>query len=236
VAKMVLADPALSARLIHVANSAAYRRDVPVTTVYQAVTRLGLEAAQNIAMSLAVKQLFRAESPLLQQRMQALYDHSTQVASIAYVLARQNRNFNPERALLAGLLHDIGVIPILSFAEQHRTLTFDASELERTIARLRGLSGHLVLSRLGFEEDLVTAAEEAEHWLRDDRPAADYADIIIVAQLHNYLGTPQMQDLPRIDQTPAYRKLGLGDFDPQQGLAIVREAGTLSSAIRQLLG
>lgn len=235
VAKMVLADPALSARLIHVANSAAYRRDAPVTTVYQAVTRLGLEASQNIAIGLAVKHLFRAESPLLKQRMQALYEHSTQIASIAYVLARHSQGFNPERALLAGLLHDIGIIPILSFADQHRSLTFDAAELDRTVERLRGLSSHLVLSRLGFDDDLIVAAEQAEHWLRDDRPAPDYADIIIVAQLHNALGTPHMQHLPRIDTTPAYRKLNLGEFDPQRGLAIVREAGALSTAINQLL-
>lgn len=235
VARMVLADPVLSARLIHVANSAAYRRDTPVTTVYQAVTRLGLAAAQNIAISLALKHLFKAEAPLLQQRMQALYQHSSQVASLAYVLARHSKGFNAERGLLAGLLHDIGVIPILTFASQHGALEHDAAALDKTIAHLRRITGHLVLSRLGFEEDMILAAEHAEDWLRDDHTAPDYGDLLVVAQLHSYLGSSQMQHLPRIDTTPAYRKLNLGEFDPQHGLAILREASTVSSAIHQLL-
>lgn len=235
VAKMVLADPVLSARLIHVANSAAYRRDKPVTTVYQAVTRLGLAAAQNIAISLALKHLFKTDSPLLQQRMQALYNHSSQIASLAYVLARHSHGFNAERGMLAGLLHDIGVIPILTFAAQHGNLEHDAAELDKTIGRLRRITSHLVLSRLGFEEDLVMAAEQAEDWMRDAHEAPDYADLLVVAQLHSHLGTPQMQHLPRIDTTPAYRKLDLGEFDPQHGLAILREANTVSSAIHQLL-
>lgn len=235
VAKMVLADPVLSARLIHVANSAAYRRDTAATTVYQAVTRLGLTAAQNIAVSLALKNLFKSEAPLLKQRMQELYSHSSQVASIAYVLARHSQGFNAERGLLAGLLHDIGVIPILTFAAQQGALDHHPVELDRTIKRLRRITGHLVLSRLGFEEDMITAAEQAEDWMRDDHEAPDYADLLVVAQLHSHLGTPQMQHLPRIDTTPAYRKLNLGEFDPQHGLAILREAHTVTAAIQQML-
>ncbi|GAB4293611.1 MAG: hypothetical protein Kow0096_09330 [Thiohalomonadaceae bacterium] len=235
VAKIVLADPVLSARLMHVANSAAYRRDKPVTTVYQAVTRLGLAAAQSIAISLALKHVFTADAPLLKQRMQALYQHSSQIASLAYVLARHSHGFNAERGMLAGLLHDIGVIPILTFAAQHGNLEHDAAELDKTIGRLRRITSHLVLSRLGFEEDLVTAAEQAEDWMRDAHETPDYADLLVVAQLHSYLGTAQMQHLPRIDTTPAYRKLDLGEFDPHHGLAILREAHTVSAAIQQML-
>ena len=72
-------------------------------------------------------------------------------------------------------------------------------------------------------------------WLRDSGKPADYADIVIVAQLHSYLGTPEMENLPHIDATPAYRKLGLGEFDPQTGLAVLRAANNVSSAIRELL-
>jgi HD-like signal output (HDOD) protein len=235
VAKMVLADPVLAARLIHAANSAAYRRDKPVTTVYQAVTRLGLSAAQDIAISLALKHLFKSDAPLLQQRMQALYNHSSQIASLAYVLARHSHGFNAERAMLAGLLHDIGVIPILTYAAKHGNLQHDAQELDKTIAGLRRITCHLVLSRLGFEDDLITAAEQAEDWMRNNHAAPDYADLLVVAQLHSHLGTPRMQHLPRIDTTPAYRKLDLGEFDPHNGLAILREANSVSSAIHQLL-
>lgn len=235
VGRMVLIDPVLSARLIHVANSAAYCRGTPATTIYQAVTRLGLEAAQNIAVGLTLKNLFKAESPLLNQRMHRLYEHSTQVASLSYVIARHCQGFSPERALLAGLLHDIGVVPILTFADSRPELAHDAAELEATIHRLRGISGHLVLNRLGFEQDLITAAEEAEQWLRDGNRPADYADIVIVAQLHGFLGRPEMAHLPHIDTTPSYRKLGLGKFDPTTGLAVLRAAGNVSSAIHELL-
>ena len=167
--------------------------------------------------------------------MQALYTHSSLVASLSYVLARHSAGFNAERALLIGLLHDIGIIPILAFADRHANLMHDEAELDRTIGRLRALTSHLVLSRLGFDPEIITAAEEAEEWLRDPQPEPDYGDLIVVAQLHSYLGTPQMANLPRIDETPAYRKLDLGEFDPKQGLRILQEADSVTAAIRQTL-
>lgn len=235
VAKMVLADPALSARLVQVANSAAYRRDAAVATVTQAITRLGLLAARDIAISFSLKHLFRSEVPQLQQRMQALYAHSTRIATLCYVLARHSRSHHPERALLAGLLHDIGAIPILVFAERNGRLTIGLDELDLAIGQLRGLTGHLVLSRMGFDAETITAAEEAEEWLRDPAPAPELADLVVVAQLHDSLGTPRMRELPPIDQTPAFSKLHLGEFDPHQGLAVLQQAQAVSSAMAELL-
>jgi HD-like signal output (HDOD) protein len=235
VAQIVRLDPALAARLIQVANSPMYRRISPATTIRDAVLRLGLQATRNLAVSFALGRLFRGKSPITQRGMRELYAHSVRVSALSYVMAKTVGGFEPERALLAGLLHDIGVIPILTYAEDHPDLASSASLLEATVTKLRGLVGALVLGKWGFDAALVTVASEAEEWRRDPQPAPDYCDIVLLAQLHCYVGTERMSSLPRIDEVPAYRKLGLSAYGPDIGIEVLHAAQEDITALEQLL-
>lgn len=232
VAKILHTDPALSARLMQVANSVAYSRGRTVESIFDAVARMGLETTHNLAMAFSLKQLFEARSPAVKERLAELYRHSTLIASLSYVLARESGHLKPERALLAGLLHDIGIIPILLYADRNPEQFEDEAELEGAIERLRGLVGNLVLSRLGFEQDLIAVTEEAEQWLRETGGEADYCDLVLLAHLHSRLGSPEMHALPRIDQTPAYQRLEPGEFDPVEGLELLNRARHITSALQ----
>ncbi len=232
VAKILHTDPALSARLLQVANSAAYSRGGSVESIFDAVTRMGLETTHNLAVAFSLKQLFEARSPAIKERLAELYRHSTLIASLSYVLARESGHLKPERALLAGLLHDIGIIPILLYADRNPEQFEEEAELEAVIGRLRGLVGNLVLSRLGFEADLIAVTEEAELWLREGEGEADYCDLVLLAHLHSRLGSPQMHELPRIDETPAFHRLEPGEFDPVEGLELLNRARHITSALQ----
>ncbi len=232
VAKILHTDPALSARLLQVANSAAYSRGRTVESIFDAVSRMGLETTHNLAVAFSLKQLFEARSPAVKERLAELYRHSTLIASLSYVLARESGNLKPERALLAGLLHDIGIIPILLYADRNPEQFEDEAELEEAVERLRGLVGNLVLSRLGFEQDLIDVTEEAEQWLRETEAEADYCDLVLLAHLHSRLGSPEMHNQPRIDETPAFQRLQPGEFDPVEGLDLLNRARHITSALQ----
>jgi len=70
--------------------------------------------------------------------MQRLWQHSCRVAAISQLLARLTTGLHPVRALLTGLMHDIGVLPVLVHADQFPALFAEPQQLDEVIARLRG--------------------------------------------------------------------------------------------------
>ena len=134
--------------------------------------------------------------------------------------------------MLHGLLHDIGMIPILSYADKLPETTFNQGELKETITRLHGDIGGIIMAKWNFPDEFITVAVEADHWYRDSSPEADYCDLVLIAQLFSFMGkiiekdTPPLDDrvLPPITELPAYHKLGLDDLTPEGGVEILHNA------------
>lgn len=77
--------------------------------------------------------------------------------------------------------------------------------------------------------------QEAENWLREHDEEADYADLVIVAQLHTYIGSEEMMTLPTLDQVPALKRLNLGELTPKLSLKILDKADKKISHAREML-
>lgn len=229
IARVVQTDPAMTAKIIRAANSAMYAVQQPVDTCTGAVMRLGFNTTHKLVLSYALREIFRARGPKMQQRVRSLWIHSTRVAALAFILARlTKKGLNPEHALLAGLVHDIGELAVLSYVEQIETLNLSDEQIQYAAEQLRSEAGGLILERWEFPEDFVRTAREAEDWHRDPGPKPDYCDLVIVAQLHSYVGTERMRNLPNLGELPCFAKLGLDELTPRQSLKI------LDSAQRQI--
>ncbi|MCF6355289.1 MAG: HDOD domain-containing protein [Candidatus Polarisedimenticolaceae bacterium] len=224
IARIIQTDMAMTAKIIRVANSALYTSRNPVENCSNAVVRLGVHTTHQLVLSFALRELFHTKSSIIQTHMQSLWRHSREVAAICYVLAKLTKQFNPEHAMLAGLLHDIGTVVILTYAEKFPDITNNKDHLEHVIDDMRGAVGGMVLRSWGFVDDLVLVTEEAENWQRDPAEAPDYADLVIIAQLHSFIGTPGMDQLPAFDQVPAFHKLSLGEITPRKSLKILETA------------
>jgi HD-like signal output (HDOD) protein len=207
VARVVQMDPAIASRLIHIANSPLYVGRKKIESCPEALTRIGLKASQHFITSFALKSVFVAKSIQIRKRMQELWRHSGYVAAICAVLAHKTRGFDPDRAALAGLVHDIGAAPILTFADRRPELIADPERLDATIAALRGEVGALIMRKWNFPEDFEEVALNAENWDRTHEGGADYTDVVVISQLHSFVGSPKMNKHPLMHQTPAYRKL-----------------------------
>ncbi|OOZ37176.1 HDOD domain-containing protein [Solemya velesiana gill symbiont] len=223
IAAMIQNDPAITVKLIKSANSAFYGMPKPVETCSAAIVRIGTKMTHKLVLTYALRELFKSKSKLLQSRMKALWTHSTHVAAICYVLARLDKRFEPEHAMLAGLLHDIGIVAILHYAESLPPEELTPEALDQAIKRLRGQIGSLILRKWGFPEELVTAALEAEDWMRQKSEEPDYCDLVIIAQLHSFVGTPLAIACPAINQVPAHTRLALGELTPKMSLLILEE-------------
>lgn len=122
-ARLVGAEPLLAARVVAVANSVAYNRSGrDITDLHQAIGRVGFATLRSLTMTLVVRQLAGAAHSRQHPFVQPLWEHCTQVASLARALARRVTHVDADTAMFAGLIHEIGGFYLLSQAEKHPAL------------------------------------------------------------------------------------------------------------------
>ena len=224
VVKLIQIDPSLTARLVQIANSPLYRSRQPVENCLMAVNRLGLATTRDLVTCLVLNNVFNAENKLLRARVEKLWHHSCHVAAIASTIAKITPGLHEDTALLAGLLHDIGVLPVLHYAAEFPEILESKEKLNFVIQELRASLGQKILQEWNFDSALSDVSAQAENWLRGNDEAADYVDVVIVAQIHSYFGTNNNANLPSLLSTPAFHKLGLSKLGPDASMEVLFEA------------
>lgn len=225
VVKIIGVDASIVAKLIQLANSPLYSPVSPVTNCHAAVTRLGLDQTRKLVMGISLKQLFRCQNLQLMEKMQALWKNSLYISSLSFVLAQENGSPNPEDALLAGLISDIGTIPVLHFAEQYPNEYPNLDVLDSAIPFLNPPVGSLVLHTLGFAQELADIPKYAEDWFYESgNDQLNLVDIVILAKLHSYFGTSRAKEIPYLNSIPAYTKLKNSKLTPDFSLDVLHKA------------
>lgn len=201
-------DPALSVRLMQIANSSMYRSRSHADDLKMAVTRLGLKLVKNLVISLAMKQLYQAGSKWINDLLKEQWLASTKAAAMSQILARNTPQLNPENALLAGLTHNIGSLPIILLAEDDDDLFEDLNTLCRLINNLQGEVGSHIFQCWHFPDYLSAVALHCYEFSRHHSGPADYIDLVQVALVESsiYTGLACPQDWSSI---PAFDKLGV---------------------------
>lgn len=225
IVNIVQFDAAIVAKLIQVANSVFYAAEAPITNCHNAVIRLGLDATRRVVMGISVKQLFSCQNQQLMGMMQTNWRNSIYLSSLCYILAKESKVVNPEDALLAGLICDIGRIPILNFAEQQLSYSPNLVELKTALPFLSPPVGTLMLHTLGFPADLVNIPKFAEDWFYESgEEKLTLIDIVILAKLHSYFGSKKAKYLPYLNTIPAYVKLNQGKLNGDFSLNVLHKA------------
>lgn len=205
VAEILTQDASLSARLIQVSNSPLYRSRTPIEDLQMAVTRLGIRMVKDLVVSLAMKQIYQATSDVLDEHFRRTWNTSVEVAAICRMLATTVPGMNPEQALLAGLIHNIGALPILVMAEDDDDLFNDSDALGLVIDELQGRVGELILQTWNFGDAMTEVVREACNFSYDHPGQANLVDLVQVALLQGgHVRHP-------IDwsSVPAFAKLGM---------------------------
>ena len=135
-ARIISADPAIAGQLISIANSALFRGQAACQTLHAAIVRLGVSQTRTLVTSLAAKALFTGRQPWLREVMQAQWRHAVDMACYATVLARLSNTFDQSRAMLMGLLHEIGKVPVLQLAASYGALAQAPGILQATLDNL----------------------------------------------------------------------------------------------------
>ncbi|MGC1509670.1 HDOD domain-containing protein [Ketobacter sp. MCCC 1A13808] len=209
-AKVINNDAAMTARIIKVANSPIMRGAREIEDVQMAIARLGITCISNLVTGLAMEQMFQATSEFIDKTMRKSWHHSTEVAGIANVLCKHYTKLKPDQATLAGLIHEIGILPILTYAEESNKLT-DPMTLQKVISAIHPQVGVKILKSWDFPKELVEVPQNYAQFDRDTgSEKADYVDIVMVANLQTYLNKPEHPYMQKDWATiSAFTRMGL---------------------------
>jgi len=201
-------DPALSVRLLQVANSPLYRSRSLADNLQMAITRLGLGMVKNLVISLAMKQIYKASTDVLEERFKELWLASIKTAALSRLLAANHTELDTELAMLAGLTHNIGALPILLLAEDDDDLFNKPEELNKTILKLQGEVGSHIFKAWHFPQALIDVVSNCMDFSRKNPESADYVDVVQVALIQGsiFTGLDCPEDWSSI---MAFNKLGI---------------------------
>ena len=223
-AKVIGNDTALTARIIKVVNSPLLRTNREINDLQMAISRLGINYTSNLATGLAMEQMFQATTDVVDRKMREVWNKSTEIAAISHVLCRNFTRLPADQATLAGLIHQIGILPILTYAEEHNALLSDSISLNHVIDRIHPLIGEKILRAWEFPDPIAIVPSQHLDFSRASEKV-DYVDIVQVATLQSYIGTTHPYTQLDWNQIPAFAKLGL---DPA---TLLQEDEDLSAAM-----
>ncbi|MCU7914810.1 MAG: HDOD domain-containing protein [Candidatus Thiodiazotropha sp. (ex Gloverina cf. vestifex)] len=210
--KVISRDAALTARLIRYANSPLYRGLNTITTIKPAITRIGFQRVKNAVYAVSMKEVFRTSVKEIEKRMDHLWAHSVKVGAQAAILAKGQPGLDPDVALVAGLVHDIGHIPLLIKACKYESLINNPEVLDRVLEKLHTQLGGSILKLWKFDPLVIAAASEHEDLTRNPGDApVDYVDVVQVANILTYEGSNHRLASVDRDAIKAFSRLKKGE-------------------------
>ena len=149
-------DPDLTARLLRLANSPFFGFANRLSTVAEAVSLLGIQQIQDMIVASSVLEQFKGVPDKLVNK-DSFWRHSLAVGITARLLAMERRLPKPDKFFVAGLLHDVGRLVLLSQAAEWARKVFDCYQSEKIL--LRDAEKKI----LGYDHQQI-AAELLQSW------------------------------------------------------------------------
>ena len=232
--RVVGSEPAMAARIMRLSNSPVVRASGGACTdLRSAINRMGHNLVCIAAMSFAIAQ-FRNDVNLacIKSELDELWDLSTVVAAFAFILAKSCTQLNPDEAMLAGMMHGIGRLYILSRAAINPELFESPNRFQQIVDEWHAQIGKVILENWQFSDEIVLAVANQQDVGRENSGPADLSDVISTALLlglhSTRIGTPL-----ELEVAPAARRLGLGPLK----LPVIMEAFNAEiGELREALG
>ncbi|MBI3075644.1 MAG: HDOD domain-containing protein [Deltaproteobacteria bacterium] len=207
--RVISADPALTARVLRIANSAFYGCPREIRTLTTAISVIGFRAIRNLVLGVSAGSLFERAG----LAKQLFWDHAVGAAIVSCLIAGQIRRVEREEAFIAGLLHDIGQV-LLYHADPDRyrqvleAVYNDGADTVATEDEILGFNhtelGGQVIHKWKLFEDLEMAVR-FHHSLPPELPANRGGfTLAAVVNLADQICT----------------RLGIGRREPDEGLPV----------------
>ena len=229
-AAVVKLDPSFTAYLINLANSPVYRGVVDIDSVEMALGRMGMESTRNSAMIFAVRSLFKTKDQSCKKLLNLIWKQSCRVSALSFVIAKKLETVDPEKASIAGLLHNIGIIPVLmKLVEQGETEESIINHWQEITIFSRKISLR-ILSYWGLDEDLKAVVTNVEEWEKSHYEPV--VNLVNLALWHAYLGSAKFKTLPQLDLLGYFQINPMLELDASESLLFIKES---NDEIKQMM-
>jgi HD-like signal output (HDOD) protein len=236
VVRVIGSEPALAARVLQISNSAAINfSGKPITELRSAVARMGFNMVRSAAIAFAMAQLKKVDALKgLEKPLDALWKRSSLVATMSYVVARRlSTKVNPDTAMLAGLLHGVGHLYILTRAAKHPKLFANEASFHAIVRDWHVSIAKALLENWEMTEEVVQAVSEFEDLQRTHSGPTDLTDVLTVGHLlATYCDYPDTIEL-NMQGVAACARMQL---DRTAYDRLLSESAAEISAIQQALG
>jgi HD-like signal output (HDOD) protein len=185
VVRVVGSEPALAARLMQISNSAALNfSGKPITELRTAISRMGFNMVRSAAIAFAMSQLKKQDALKgLEKPLEDLWKRSAAVAAMSHAVARRYSKVNPDMALLAGLLHGIGQLYILTRSAQHPGLFANQAAYTAIVRDWHSAIAKALLENWEMAEEVIEAVSNFEDLERAHTGPVDLTDVVTVGNL-----------------------------------------------------
>jgi putative nucleotidyltransferase with HDIG domain len=184
VVKVVGIEPLISSKLLRLANSVSYNPSGKrISDLSTAIGRLGFEAVRTTSLAVAMDQMLKSRNLAAYDKIaHQAWEHSLQVAAIARVLARRIGRINADEAMLAGLVHDIGIFYLLFRAAEYAEYRDNQAAMLDLLRGWHESIGESLLHILGLPERIAEAVRDHDQPQNIDTPSS-LRDILYFANL-----------------------------------------------------
>ena len=224
IVRIVQTDPASAAYLLRSANSALYRRRVSITDLATAINRFGANTTRNLLLTFSMRSMFSARNPVFRHLMESIWQEAMLVGATAAVIARRLQPRLVDEALLAGLLHNIGALPLILQLQDKGFGEDDAERLNEALERYSPTVGVALLDNWHLDEGLKDAVRHSHDWSYQSPGDLDLVDIVLLARLHAKLASGHAAGCPRLIDLPVFEKLPQEALSPSMSLSFIEEA------------
>ncbi|MCC6171260.1 MAG: HDOD domain-containing protein [Gammaproteobacteria bacterium] len=235
IVRVLGAEPALAARILSMANSAALNPSGQrITDLRAAVTRMGFDMLRSAAIAFAMAQVQAAEQyRAIEKPLKAIWRRSVEVASLCRVIARRHDELSGDAALLAGLLHGVGKLYILTRAARHPRLFADQASFQSIVRDWHADITKALLESWKIDDELIEAVHGFEDPERVGRGPLSLGDVLAVADLLASLrNEPDLLEL-RLAECYSAARLGVDTTTLPQ---VLNDCNAEMNALKEALG
>jgi putative nucleotidyltransferase with HDIG domain len=184
VVQVIGVEPLISSKLLKLANSVAFNPSgQTVSELSTAISRLGFEAVRTTSLAVAMDQMLKSRNlTAFDSISRNAWEHSLRVAAIARVLARRIGRINPDEAMLAGLVHDIGIFYLLYRAAEYPEYRENPAAIVELISGWHEGIGESLLHILGLPDRITDAVRDHDSLQNVETPCS-VRDVLYFANL-----------------------------------------------------
>ena len=219
--KLISRDPALAALLIKYCSSALNRTRRGPKTLKDVMQVLGVGQVDRITMVHSIQSLFTLHSASHKKLFKEAWERLILQACICAFLASRASHVQPEQALLASLMSELGSLAIFSAlkddVEPSRELYLNlCQEYSKSL-------GIVLLRKWAVDEELVDIVRNSGNWSERGEFQMELIDLVNLARYHRLKSFDHATDLPPLQSLTGFGKLlpPYNQLDANGGLQVL---------------